>query len=112
MKKVMSMFAILVMIGVLCAGCKDKKAEATQQSQESNAKVCASETSKQSTTNSTQCQHSQKTNGADKPKPETTQQSQESNTKGWEPETSKQSTTNSTQGGHDHSAGDHSGHNH
>ena len=74
MKKVISMFAILVMIGGLCTSCKDKE--------------------------------------ADKPKPETTQQSQESNTKDWEPETSKQSTTNSTQGGHDHSAGDHSGHNH
>ena len=68
------MFAILVMIGALCAGCKDKE--------------------------------------ADKPKPEATQQSQKSNAKNWEPETSKPPTTNSTQGGHDHSASDHSGHNH
>ena len=57
MKKVISMFAILVMIGVLCAGCKDKKAEATQQSQESNAKDWEPETSKKSTTNSTQGGH-------------------------------------------------------
>ena len=73
MKKVISMFAILVMIVGLCTGCKNKE--------------------------------------ADKPKPEATQQTQESNAKDWEPETSKQSTTD-TQGGHDHSTGDHSGHNH
>ena len=112
MKKVISMFAILVMIGGLCAGCKDKEAEATQQSQESNAKVCASETSEETTTNSTQCQRGEKTNCADKPKPEATQQSQESDAKNWEPETSEETTTNSTQGGHDTSVGDHSGHNH
>ncbi len=76
MKKVMSMFAILVMFCGLCTGCKDKDKD------------------------------------ADKSKPEATQQSQESNAKDWEPETSKKPTTNSTQGGHDHSAGDHSGHNH
>jgi len=112
MKKVISMFAILVMIGGLCAGCKDKEAEATQQSQESNAKVCASETSKQPTTNSTQCERGQKTNCADKPKPEATQQSQESNTKDWEPEASKQPTTRSAKDGHDPTVGDHSGHDH
>ncbi len=73
MKKVISMFAILVMTVGLCAGCKKD---------------------------------------TDTPKPDTTQQSQESNAKDWEPETSKQPTTDSTQGGHDHSVGDHSGHNH
>ena len=62
MKKVISMFAILVMIGGLCAGCKDKEAEkpkpeATQQSQEGNAKDWEPETSKQPTTNSTQGGH-------------------------------------------------------
>ncbi len=55
------MFAILVMIGVLCAGCKkdaDKpKPEATKQSQESNAKDWEPETSKQPTTDSTQGGH-------------------------------------------------------
>ena len=74
MKKVISMLAILVMIGGLCTGCKDKEDE--------------------------------------KPKPEATQQSQESNARNWEPETSKQTTTNSDQGDHDHSADDHSGHDH
>ena len=74
MKKVMSMFAILVMIGGLCTGCKDKE--------------------------------------ADKPNPEATQQSQESNAKDWEPEMSEEPTTNSPEDDHDHSTGDHSGHNH
>ena len=62
MKKVISMFAILVMIVGLCTGCKDKdadksKPEATQQSKESNAKDWEPETSKKSTTNSTQGGH-------------------------------------------------------
>ena len=62
MKKVISMFAILVMIGGLCAGCKDKEAdnpkpEATQQSQESNAKDWEPETSKQPTTHSDEDGH-------------------------------------------------------
>ncbi len=61
MKKVISMFAILVMIGGLCTGCKGKdadksKPEATQQSQESNAKDWEPETSKKPT-NSTQGGH-------------------------------------------------------
>jgi len=62
MKRVISMFAILVMIGGLCAGCKDKKAdkskpEATQQSQESNAKDWEPETSKQPTAHSDEDGH-------------------------------------------------------
>jgi len=62
MKKVISMFVILVMIVGLCTGCKDKEAdkpkpEATQQSQESNTKDWEPETSKQPTTRSTQGGH-------------------------------------------------------
>ncbi len=61
MKKVISMFAILVMIGALCAGCKkvaDKPIpEATQQSQESDAKNWEPETSEETTTNSPQDDH-------------------------------------------------------
>ncbi len=62
MKNVISMFAILAMIGGLCAGCKDQKAdkpkpEATKQSQEINAKDWEPETSKKSTTDSTQGGH-------------------------------------------------------
>ena len=61
MKKVMSMFAILVMIGVLSAGCKkeaDKpEPEATKQSQESNAKDWEPETSEETTTDSPQDGH-------------------------------------------------------
>ena len=62
MKKVISMFAILVMIGGLCAGCKGKEAdkpkpEATQQSQESDAKDWEPETSEETTTNSPQDGH-------------------------------------------------------
>ncbi len=57
MKKVMSLFAIWVIIGGLCTGCKDKdadksKLEATQQSQESDAKNWEPETSEQPTGNS------------------------------------------------------------
>ena len=57
MKKVISMFAILVMIGGLCTGCKNKetdkpKSEVTQQSEESNAKDWEPETSEQPTDNS------------------------------------------------------------
>jgi len=62
MKNVISMFAILVMIGGLCAGCKDKEAdkskpEATQQSQESKAKDWEPETSEQSTADDTHDGH-------------------------------------------------------
>ena len=62
MKKVISMFAILVMTCGLCTGCKDKgadeaKPEATQQSQESNAKDWEPETSEETTTNSPQGGH-------------------------------------------------------
>ncbi len=71
MKKVITMVAILVMIAGLCVGCKNKE--------------------------------------ADKSEPEATQQSQESNAKDWEPETSKQPTKEDE---HDHSVGDHTGHNH
>jgi len=61
MKKVISMFAILVVIGGLCTGCKDKEAdkpkpETTQQSQESNTKDWEPETSEE-TTNSPQGGH-------------------------------------------------------
>ncbi|RKX37965.1 MAG: hypothetical protein DRP64_16530 [Verrucomicrobia bacterium] len=56
MKKVISMFAILVMIGGLCASCEkdanQPKPEATQQSQESDAKDWEPETSEQSTDDS------------------------------------------------------------
>ncbi len=52
MKKVITVFAVLVMIAGLCTGCKDQaEPEATQQSQESNAKDWEPETSKESTTN-------------------------------------------------------------
>jgi uncharacterized protein YxeA len=62
MKKVISIFAILVMIGGLCTGCKNKetdkpKPEVTQQSEESKAKDWEPETSEQSTTDSTQGEH-------------------------------------------------------
>lgn len=54
MKKVIIMVAILVMIAGLCVGCKKDadtpKPDATQQSQESNAKDWQPETSEQSTT--------------------------------------------------------------
>ena len=53
MKKLMSMFAVLVMIGVLCAGCtkEDKpKPEATKQSKESSAKKWEPETASQPAT--------------------------------------------------------------
>ena len=70
MKKVISMFAILVMIAVLCAGCKDKQADkpkpaATQQSQESNAKDWEPETSKQPTTHSDEDGHDHDHSGHD-----------------------------------------------
>ncbi len=59
MKKVISTFTILVIIGGLCTGCEKKEAdkpkpEATQQSQESNAKNWEPETS---TTDSSQDGH-------------------------------------------------------
>ena len=58
MKKVITVFAVLVMIAGLCAGCKDKpEPEATQQSQESNAKDWEPETSEQPTTNDSHDDH-------------------------------------------------------
>ncbi len=62
MKKIISMLAILVMIGGLFAGCKAKEAdktepEATQQPQQSDSKDWEPETSKQSPTNSPQGGH-------------------------------------------------------
>jgi hypothetical protein len=63
MKKVISMFAILVMIAGLCEGCKKDadtpEPEATQQSQESNAKDWEPETSEQPTDNSPKDDHDQ-----------------------------------------------------
>ena len=57
MKKVISTLAILVMIGTLCIGCKDKAAdkpnpEATKQSTSSDAENWEPETSQQPTTHS------------------------------------------------------------
>ena len=61
MKKVITMFAILVMIAGLCTGCKKDtdtpEPDATQQSQENNAKDWEPETSEPSTTDSTKGGH-------------------------------------------------------
>ena len=62
MKKVISMLAILVMIGALSAGCKDKQAdkpspEATKQSTKSNDQNWEPQTSEQPTTHSAEDGH-------------------------------------------------------
>ena len=62
MKKVISVVAVLVMIGALCAGCKDKEADrpkpgTTNQSKESNDKNWEPETAKQPTTRATKGSH-------------------------------------------------------
>ena len=82
MKKVMSMFAVLMMIGALCVGC-EKTGTATPKAAEQQKKKVEEEK----------------------------KVVEKNNAKTWEPPTKKEPAP-ATTGGHDPNVGDHTGHNH